>query len=262
MVPGRSAADSEAGRSAVRRTRSRYRSSTLAGGTGKLTQREEFEMTGAISRVVSGSGRRLAAGLIAVVAAVFTVAIPATAAHADVLDMYVAAHVCKDIGHNSSGEHAILCSDLAFEPINGGVRFYEVTEAYCQNAAGYVECLDNVVYNGLYSVGAPNVTSYNQGCGPSREIICVSGRMFYFANHYDMAFGTRWEIWGITFGTSTLQSSIDRPGGRVKLGGNLEVGHLIVNVPFPTQSAAQAKVKVNGNTGTGYYDADMPIPPQ
>ena len=190
-------------------------------------------MTRAIHRISAGRGRRLAAGLVAVFAAIWTVVIPVTAAHADDLsDLTIVDHVCKDIGHDSSGVHGILCTDLAYKHITNGLRFYEVTEAYCQNASGYVGCLDNNVYLGLYSTGAKTAI-YRGSCGPNSDP-CAAGKNFYFLLHFDIPNGSDWEIWGITFGDPNIgsgccQSSIDLPGGRVKLNGNLQTPHLHVN---------------------------------
>jgi hypothetical protein len=121
-------------------------------------------MTGAIHRIVAGRGRRLAASLIVVFAAISTVAVPTTAANAAILKMTIVAHVCEDIGHDSTGVHGILCSDLAYLPINGGIRYYHVTEAYCQNSSGYVQCLDNNVWFNIGHVGGNNNVQYHQSC--------------------------------------------------------------------------------------------------
>ncbi|MBO0883563.1 MAG: hypothetical protein J2P17_25165 [Mycobacterium sp.] len=190
-------------------------------------------MTRAIHRIVGGRSRRLAAGLVAIVAAVSTVVIPPTAANAATLNMTVFAHVCRDIGHTSAGIHGIFCTDLAYVFITGGTRYYEVTEAYCQNetSGGYVECLDNQVRSGLYGEGLNNNYLATDSCSASVNP-CGVGRHYFFNRNVDLPKGKCMEMWGVTWGDTTggPQSSIDLPGaggGRVKLEGNLGTDHYV-----------------------------------
>jgi hypothetical protein len=192
-------------------------------------------MTRTIHRIVAGRGRRLAVGLIAVLAATVGVVAPSTAANAAVLNMTILAHVCSDIGWTTAGIHGILCTDLASQPINGGTRVYGVTEAYCQNetGGGFVECADNVVWLAVYAIGFDTGFIYKYTCSGATTPCGVGRRYFISGQHFDIPTGSQLEMWAVTWGDAAdnVQSSIDLPGpggGRVKLQRNLGTQHVIV----------------------------------
>jgi hypothetical protein len=186
-------------------------------------------MTGAIHRIIASRGRSAAAGLIAVFAAIATAVVPATAANADTSPYPTIAHVCKDIGHDSGGVHGILCSDLVYERYNGGTEYADVTEAYCQNASGYVPCPDINIWQSLDWPGQ-GVYIVGGGCGPASFYYvnqsCAAGRNYYLDGWKDVPSGTCLEMWGVTWGDAfSGQSDIQLPRGMVKLVGNFETGH-------------------------------------
>lgn len=185
-------------------------------------------MTVAIHRLIASRCRSAAAGLIAVFAAIATAVVPATAANADTSPYPTIAHVCKDIGHDSSGVHGILCSDLVYERYNGGTEYGVVTEAYCQNTSGYVHCPDINIGESLDWPGE-GVYIEGGGCGPESNFVnqsCAAGRNYYLDGWKDLPSGTCLEMWGVTWGDAiVVQSNIQLPRGLVKLVGNLETGH-------------------------------------
>lgn len=173
-------------------------------------------------RILGSRRSKLGASLVGVLAAVGTITIPATAAHA--ASTYPGtgiAHVCKDIGSDSAGVHAIICSDITKAAINGGTRFWPVTEAYCQASGGYQKCLDNVIYASASLVTDVVIPQY--GCSGSS---CVTGRNYYVGQNLDVPTGQCDDVAAVTWGepAAGIQSSIDLPGsgGRKKLSGEVE----------------------------------------
>lgn len=179
-------------------------------------------MTRTMHRILVGRRPRIGVGLVAILAAVVGITIPATAANAaSTYPGTAIAHVCKDIGSDSAGVDAIICTDITKAAISGGSRFWPVTEAYCQSSAGYQKCLDNVIFASASLVTDVVIPQY--GCNSGG---CVTGRNYYVGQNLDLPTGQCDGVAAVTWGepAAGIQSSIDLPGsgGRKKLTGEVE----------------------------------------
>lgn len=181
-----------------------------------------------VHRMLAGSGRKLAASLLAVFAAISAVIVPATAAHAD---GQLVVHYCLRLGNaDSKGISAIICDDIAVQDVSGNgtvKQAFMQAEAYCQyeNSGGYVQCSDTHIYGGFYIAESDkSKPQWLQSCGPSPLLACSVPRQYYQGDRYfQVSNGACLEVIAVIWGDATdnYQSSIDLQTGRKKLGANL-----------------------------------------
>src|SRR5262249_19144739 len=131
--------------------------------------------------------QKLAVSFVAVIAAVATITIPAIAANAaSTYPGTQIAHTCKEIGSDSAGVHAIICSHITKTAISGGTLFWPATEGYCRVSGGYQQCLDNVIYAPASLVTDVVIPKY--ACASSGTA-CVTGRNYYVGQNLDVPAG-------------------------------------------------------------------------